>query len=541
MSSTSVQTEFLDRLSHNLRLIGALSFDEFVALPARPVPDVPEPSYAILQFSSSEQNVQPTTVSHKDSLGKLCEACQTAFPGTANVLKFSYTAEGNQCILTITRPNGLTRTYKSDATFSSKKEAKEQVCDRAIAFHADKFILQGDTKLHNVAALDGEDQSIQYSEPKSHSVQEVETICANSNLHMKWYTFNSNKEPSQKLGAALRVSWSPSAFKDYSCFPNFDTVEQAKTECAQNALMGGLRDLEKAPKNYKHTEHQTNAITLQAYFDSLPRPFPEPECEKPLASDVEITGWMNTLIQGAKGTFVRASFLPFIENGLPGCVLVVFRQGGESRTYIAEGRFSKRVDAKCAVIFLAMSSGVGQWIRDLKKAAAELVTPDMRKRGQSIAQTLDAGCKQLSGRIPSLNIVQDQDAFSATLSVHLSSEDVRTYTVPSEYRSKGDAKMAVYCEVAKDDTLDIIARRTGKKRKGLPEKEAGSCGAVVLALAAPSTAVWRVLSAWPYPPPYAPYNVPPHQNPYMGLPYPPPPHPYMYPPPHPYHGPGGYH
>ncbi len=94
MSSTSTEVTFLDRISHNLRLIGAVSLDEFLALPARPVPDVPEPSYAILQFPSTEQNAQPTAVSHKASLGKLYEACQTAFPGSTNILQFSYTAEG---------------------------------------------------------------------------------------------------------------------------------------------------------------------------------------------------------------------------------------------------------------------------------------------------------------------------------------------------------------------------------------------------------------------------------------------------------------
>ncbi len=68
-----------------------------------------------------------------------------------------------------------------------------------MAFNADKFILQGDTKLHNVAALDGEDQSVPYDEPKSRSVQEVEDFCAKSNLHLKWFTFTANKESSQSM------------------------------------------------------------------------------------------------------------------------------------------------------------------------------------------------------------------------------------------------------------------------------------------------------------------------------------------------------
>lgn len=79
--------------------------------------------------------------------------------------------------------------------------------------------------------------------------------------------------------------------------------------------MGGIRDLQKAPKDYTYAELPTTATSLQAYFDSLPRPFPEPELEKTLASDVEISGWMNTLIQGAKGTFVKTAFFSFTENG----------------------------------------------------------------------------------------------------------------------------------------------------------------------------------------------------------------------------------
>lgn len=49
-----------------------------------------------------------------------------------------------RCILTITRPNGVTRSYATDYAFSRQKEAKNEVARLALSLGAEAFINGGD-------------------------------------------------------------------------------------------------------------------------------------------------------------------------------------------------------------------------------------------------------------------------------------------------------------------------------------------------------------------------------------------------------------
>lgn len=51
----------------------------------------------------------------------------------------------------------------------------------------------------------------------------------------------------------------------------------------------------------------------------------------------------------------------------------------ETRTYLVDPQFPKRSDAKSAVCLLAMSQGVGDYIRGLKEAAENKLPADKRK------------------------------------------------------------------------------------------------------------------------------------------------------------------
>lgn len=48
-----------------------------------------------------------------------------------------------QCVLTITRPNGHTRSYKSEAVFKKKSDARNSVADTAVEMGAIDFIVHG--------------------------------------------------------------------------------------------------------------------------------------------------------------------------------------------------------------------------------------------------------------------------------------------------------------------------------------------------------------------------------------------------------------
>jgi hypothetical protein len=60
-----------------------------------------------------------------------------------------------------------------------------------------------------------------------------------------------------------------------------------------------------------------------------------------------------------------------------GCLLRLERPG-ETRSYLVDPKFLKRIDAKAAVCLQAMSQGVGDYIRSVGQALEHKVTPEMK-------------------------------------------------------------------------------------------------------------------------------------------------------------------
>lgn len=50
------------------------------------------------------------------------------------------------------------------------------------------------------------------------------------------------------------------------------------------------------------------ALTLQGFFEALPRPLPEPVDNKTVA-EINAPGWLNTLIQSARGGKLELKFI----------------------------------------------------------------------------------------------------------------------------------------------------------------------------------------------------------------------------------------
>lgn len=89
---------------------------------------------------------------------------------------------------------------------------------------------------------------------------------------------------------------------------------QAKIACATSAIASGVINFiqhgngQKTPAvqvDELPTDNSTSIpkgpMTLQAFYDSLPKPFPENPDEKP-AMEINAPGRLNTLVQQAKGT-----------------------------------------------------------------------------------------------------------------------------------------------------------------------------------------------------------------------------------------------
>ena len=76
-----------------------------------------------------------------------------------------------------------------------------------------------------------------------------------------------------------------------------------------------------------------------------------------------------------------------------------------------DARFPKRSDAKSAVCLLAMSQGVGDYIRGLKEAAENKLPADKRKlANEKILQVLAAECgKVRNGNRPVFEFTSERD------------------------------------------------------------------------------------------------------------------------------------
>ena len=168
-----------------------------------------------------------------------------------------------------------------------------------------------------------------------------------------------------------------------------------------------------------------------------------------------------------------------------GCLLKLDRPG-EYKASLVDARFPKRSDAKAAVCLQAMSEGIGDYIRSIASAVDNKITPAMRSFSSSLVfPALTSGLSKIDTDLrPHFEYDKERDgwhlslphllqtfsdcrhaALGATLLVRLStlptSEQMRRYTVPSDYRSKADAKVAVICHAAEQGVVEFVRFRGG--------------------------------------------------------------------------------
>ncbi|KAK0486606.1 hypothetical protein IW261DRAFT_806113 [Armillaria novae-zelandiae] len=454
--------DVLDVVSRNLAAIGGITFEAFEALPYKPLPDIPDASYTILHFSTTNKfPVKEKTPANANQT--LHETCQKAF-GSTGALKFEYLNEetnaNKQCILTITRPNGSMRSYQSDANFTRKAEAKAQVCERAIEHDALKFIVEGESKISgHLALLENEsklDEGIPGKDPK---VKAIEDWCEESKLLIQWYDVTS--KDGELHGAAIRILATSHSFRVYSTPALYKDVTEAKAACAGVAIADGAlkftgdASLPAAPL--------VGRMTLQEFYDLLPRPLPEPSLAKQNVSEVQAVGWLNQTVQSTRGSQVQADYMPFTENSLSGYLLRIDRPGPkECKSYIVDARFHKRGDAKTAVALMAVSQGVGEW---LKKVARDVnkITQEMKRIKDTFLPKLNKECQISNGEQPTFECKSQRDAWSCTLRVNLSptkgQRDLREFSVPTQYRNQSDAKVAVCCKAANENLIELLRFR----------------------------------------------------------------------------------
>ncbi|KIK81641.1 hypothetical protein PAXRUDRAFT_832706 [Paxillus rubicundulus Ve08.2h10] len=499
-----------DIVSRNLADLGGLSLDEYLYGDTNssftPAPHVHQRAILPPPLSLPEISPPPpakaTETVNVNAVTRLHQTCQRVF-GNTDALEFEFIEQNGprnkQCILTITRPDRTKRSYATQPTFAKKNEAKAEAAKTAIEMGALEFLMNGGGEaakpkrglvLSSVARADTAGAGPVASTSKTtndavSSINEIERCCAEwraGSVAPHWVGFFEPKL-GHKQGCALRIQLSPNVVRVHLSDSTFDTYPEAKLACAKAAVSEGVLDF------IKHGNGQTRPLlpipfsppassgqatlivnartplTLQSFYDSLPRPFPE-SFETNDAVEINAPGWLNGMVQSARGGKLAITFL-FTSDGTPGlhgCVLKLDRPG-EYRAYLVDARFPKRSDAKAAVSLQAMSHGVGNYIRSITSAVQEKVTPLMRSFSTNfIYPTLTAELSKIHLELhPRLEFKKERDAFGASLVVELSAtptpEQVRRYTIPTDYRNKADAKAAAVCYAAEQGAIEFVRLR----------------------------------------------------------------------------------
>ena len=138
------------------------------------------------------------------------------------------------------------------------------------------------------------------------------------------------------LGSALRIALNAHVIRVYSVDPIYNSAKEAKVACAKVALEEGVIDFiqfgngqTQPPLKVEQDEqdemtNETNEkkettttllkpLTLQEFYDSLPKPFPESVGEM-TASEINAPSWLNTTMQSARGGQLHSSFTPIVDN-----------------------------------------------------------------------------------------------------------------------------------------------------------------------------------------------------------------------------------
>ncbi|KAJ7034742.1 hypothetical protein C8F04DRAFT_560026 [Mycena alexandri] len=500
-----------DLVSKNLLALGALSVDDFLSAPYEPdvsrLSPIPLPIIATSSTPNENESTKPAQIPAQDTnsanLARLHTTClrQRQLSGQTSDLRFDIleeTAFGKQCILTITRPDGATRSYKTEPVFRRKTDAKAQAATTAIECGAIDFIVRGDSdelkaKKGVLLASLSDSQPVASTSKLSSSacaetesamlrVQEIEACCREWRgplLKPYWHDFDDGSKldtrqisnASKNHGAVLKIQLAPHCFRVYSCEAIFDSAMEAREHCAAAAIDEGVLEFirhgngQTAPQANPTSvpSQQFTLQTLQTFYESLPRPLEEDFGQK-TAAEINGSGTLATLLATSTGSHFIPEFYHL--ETISGIMLVHgyllrLRRPGECRSYLVEPRFGTHKIAKAAVTLLALSLGAGKWIREVTEAVKARITPQMRQFVIStVTPALAAETRRIGGKAsaPHFEFYNDGKAFGSKLQVNLkpNGEDPREYVVPAEYNSKADAKVAVAYLAAQQGVIDLL-------------------------------------------------------------------------------------
>lgn len=123
-----------------------------------------------------------------------------------------------------------------------------------------------------------------------------------------------------EYGAALKIQLSKHSFRVYSSDTIFDNLSDAKVACAKIALDEAVLDYIQHGNGQTERHVQDSlpqpdsrppeVLSLQVFYESLPRPFPESLGDRP-AAEVNAPGLLNGIVQSARGSKLSATFIGY--------------------------------------------------------------------------------------------------------------------------------------------------------------------------------------------------------------------------------------
>lgn len=500
---------YFEIVNSNLLRLGALTLEDFLRDPYQ------EPTAQENFLSNPLYHDAPVVpspiVEDKDGESKpaqipapifvLHQICSQTF-GSIDALNYEIIEEEGKekkrCILTITRPNGATRSYTSKPEFARKAAARAAAASVAVDMGAIEFIKYGSpdavVKRGLVLAPLDAPGSVQAPLPtaaeEDPAVQEIEKCCIEwraGRVKPRWI-FLIDSKPTGKYGCALQIKLSLHLFRACSVDVDYATFEVAKAACAADAIAEGVLDFikfgngqtapaERRPFAPQEDEAQSAplpiALTLQGFFEALPRPLPEPVDDKTVA-EINAPGWLNTLIQSARGGKLELKFIWTTDTklGTHGAVLRLTRPG-EVRTYMVEPQFSKRADAKSAVCLAALAADVGGYVRGIGAAIEAKISPEARSLVfDCVFPLLLTEYGQFWPNKPPeiFEYTKDRDACGCILTLKLAGKpeehQKRSWAVLAEYRNRNDAKVAVVQLAFEQGAIEFLRFNGGPPPEG---------------------------------------------------------------------------
>ncbi|KAF7313253.1 hypothetical protein MKEN_01012100 [Mycena kentingensis (nom. inval.)] len=476
--------------TRNLRALGAMPIDDYLA--RRPE----QFRYNGVQLETepleTDQNAPPI-----DRLRSLCRQTVQGrisytgieFPSPTIAFEFVQNAASSiQCILTITRPAGETRSYKSLPNTTDREAAKSSAAQVAIDHGALQFIEFGDSdesKAVKGTLLEPLSQNATIASSSKTTldispVQCIESSCVGKGVRYVWYPFADSSRPAalDSHGACLKIQLSAHNSRVYSIDPTLHDQMAAKKRCAALAITAGVLDYIQDARGPFRVETKKNkgsasGWNLQTFFEAIPRPIEE-DFGNRNAPQINAVSWLRNVVATAQGARFTETYhsLTTVFSGsqsriVHGSLLRLKRNGSDlndpqnTYSYLVEPQASSSKEAKAAVALLALCQGAGKLIRETASAQLALLSPEARTfTTQYVLSTLGNETRRICGVAPTFEYTSTGDTFSCTLTVHAKPppHPPHTYTLPdgSGYATKADARIAVAFLAAKQGVIDLL-------------------------------------------------------------------------------------